>query len=544
MSTLKSIHNYFKPFWGFFTMKTNQKNSSCEYKSTKTRLMNCFLHAVLSLMVVSSFNLFAASSDSTKHWVGTWACAPYKVYEAKNQPSQPLTGNTLRQIVRVSIGGDTLRVKFSNITFEQSITIQKVTIAKSPDATKSAVDVSTITGLTFNDKESVTIAAKSEVYSDPVAFDLDASMRVAVTIYYGKCETSNNMTFHWGSRGNSYFVSGDKTSAADLSGATARVSWFTISTIDVLAPKSACSVAAIGNSITDGAGIDAVNPGLQNRWTDRFSEALLANEATREVGVLNLGIGATKVTSAGNGAESGVDRFQHDVLEQSGLKWVIIFYGVNDLAAGVSADGILAGIKKMADMAHAKDPNIKVYGATITPFQGYKETSYTSKESVKNDFNSKLPKQTFLDGVIDFAKAIADPSDPSKMLQKYRDGGWNDGLHPGPAGHEAMGKSIDLKMFIPPQVHAIENTVPSQVSHMQLIVRNGIVEFELPQSSFVSLKVYSLLGKEIAELAGRKFISGKHTVEFKTRKLPSGTYIYSVKTNEFSVYRTMAFSAN
>ncbi|MBN1604458.1 MAG: T9SS type A sorting domain-containing protein [Chitinispirillaceae bacterium] len=539
---MRSIQNYRESFLGIFMMKTINISSSCECVSAKNRLFNRSLHVALSLLVVSTFNLFAAS-DSTKHWVGTWACAPYKVYKNENQPPMTLTGNTLRQIVRVSIGGDTLRIKFSNITYEKSITIQKVTIAKSPDATKSAIDVSTITGLTFNGKDDVTIAAKSEVYSDPVAFDLDTSMRVAVTIYYGECETSTNMTFHWGSRGNSYFASGDKTSAAVLSGAAERVGWFTISAIDVLAPKSACSVAAIGNSITDGAGIDAVNPGLQNRWTDRFSEALLANETTREVGVLNLGIGATKVTSAGNGAESGVDRFQHDVLEQSGLKWVIIFYGVNDLGAGVSADGILAGIKKMADMAHAKDPEIKVYGATITPFQGYKETSYTSKESVKNDFNSKLPKQTFLDGVIDFAKAIADPSDPSKMLQKYRDGGWNDGLHPGPAGHQAMGKSIDLKLFTPPLVGAFENTVPFQVSQTQLVVRNGIVEFKLPQSSFVSLKVYSLLGKEVAELAGKNFSSGKHTVELKNSSLTNGTYIYSLKTDRFSTAKKIIFPA-
>lgn len=499
---------------------------------------------ILSMVIVGSISIFAASSDSTKHWVGTWACAPYKVYETKNQPPITLTGNTLRQIVRVSIGGDTLRVKFSNITFEQPITIQKVTIAKSPDATKGAVEVSTITGLTFNGKENVTIAAKSEVYSDPVAFDLETSMRVAVTIYYGKCESSNNMTFHWGSRGKSYFASGDKTSEADLSGANPREGWFTVSTIDVLAPKSAFCVAAIGNSITDGAGIDSKYPGLQNRWTDRFSEALLANEATRYVGVLNLGIGATKVTSAGNGAESGVDRFQHDVLEQSGLKGVIIFYGVNDLGAGVSADNILAGIKKMADMAHAKDPDIKVYGATITPFQGYTDKNYTSRESVRTEFNSKLPKQTFLDGVIDFAKAIADPSDPSKMLQKYRDDGWNDGLHPGPAGHEAMGKCIDLKLFTPPQVHVTEKTVLSHTSQTQMIVRNGIVEFDLTHDAFVSLKVYSLLGKEIAELAGKNFTSGKHTVELKSSIFTKGSYIYSLKTDMHSVSNKMIFPAN
>ncbi|MBN1760944.1 MAG: hypothetical protein JW863_21635 [Chitinispirillaceae bacterium] len=501
----------------------------------------------MTLFLVAVLWISAAAQDSTKHWVGTWAAAPYKVDKSDNYPSKTLTNNTLRQIVRVSIGGDTLRLKFSNITCSNSITLQKVNIAVSPDGTKSTVDASTITDLSFNGNANVTINAKSEVYSDPVAFDLDTSMRVAITIYYGQCQSSTDMTFHYGSRANSYILDGDKTSSADFSGSTTKMCWYTICGIDVLTPKTTASVAAIGNSITDGAGIDAVTPGLQNRWTDRFSEALLANETTKEVGVLNLGIGATQVTGAANGAESGVARFKHDVLEQSGVKWVIIFYGVNDLAAGVSANGILDGMKKMADQAHAKDPDIKVYGATITPFQGYSDANYTSKESVKNDFNQKLPSQTFLDGVIDFAKAIADPNDPSRMLQKYRDGGWNDGLHPGPAGHEAMGKCIDLKMFNPPPVR-IKTDKRSDViaNEFQITSVNGhpSVAFELPGESFVSLKVHSILGREIAELAGKSFAAGKHTMAVENNVCAKGTYVYSLRAGNRSVSRKIVFSGN
>jgi lysophospholipase L1-like esterase len=486
---------------------------------------------IVLVIAVGSWNLFAA--DSTKHWVGTWACAPYKVFESKNQPSQPLSGNTLRQIVRVSIGGDTLRVKFSNITFGKEISIKSVTIARSPDGTKCPVDASTIKQLKFKGDSTVTIAAKSEVYSDPIAFNLTPSMRLAITIYYGNCESSNDMTFHYGCRGNSYWAEGNKTTLADLGNTTIPM-WYTICGVDVLAPNSVYSVAVIGNSITDGA---TLTGGLQNRWTDIFSEALLANPATAQVGVLNQGIGGTCVLSESNGAGTGTARFKHDILEQAGLHWVIIFYGINDITGGRSAADIFKGIKQMASEAHAKDPSIKVYGGTITPFKG--NTNYSdAREAVRKEINDSILTSKSLDGYIDFSKAVQDPSDAAKMKTNFV-GSWNDGLHPGPSGHEAMGKCIDLKMFIPPAVHVIKNAVPSQVSNTQLVVRNGIVEFKLSQSSFVSLKVYSVSGREIAELAGRDFSSGRHTVELQNWNLTNGTYIYSLKTDKFSTSKKL-----
>jgi lysophospholipase L1-like esterase len=484
--------------------------------------------------------VIASSQDSTKHWVGTWAAAPYKA--ESNLPPMGLSNNTLRQIVRVSISGDTLRLKFSNITCGSAVTMNKVNIAVSPDGTKPAVDASTITELKFNGNADVTINPKSEIYSDPVAFDLDTSMRVAITIYYGQCQSSADMTFHYGSRTNSYILSGDKTTSADFNGATTVERWFTISTIDVLAPKTAAAVAAIGNSITDGAGLSG---GLQNRWTDRFSEALLANEATREVGVLNLGIGATMVLSPGNGADAGVVRFKHDILEQSGLHWVIIFYGVNDINGGRSANDIFNGIKQMAKDAHAKDPDIKVYGGTITPFNGH---SYYSgaHEATRNQINEMIRTSTDLDGVIDFAEAIEDPNDPSRMKQEYKEGGWNDGLHPGPVGHEAMGKCIDLEMFTPPVKVIESNDIANNSAKAipAIHINNGTVSFELTEESHVSLKLYSINGKEIAELAGRTFLPGRHTLPLGNTTLSKGTYLFSLKTDKGVVSRKIIIPGN
>lgn len=499
--------------------------------------MNVLLSTAITLLIsAGTVSLSAQSTTASKHWVGTWSCAPYKVNESKNQPTNTLTGNTLRQIVRVSIGGDTLRVKFSNLTCPSAVSIKSVTIARSPDGTKCPVDASTITQLKFKGDSTVTINAKSEVYSDPVAFNLTPSMRLAITIYYGTCASSNDMTFHYGSRTNSYWTAGNKVKSADFNSPTAMERWYTISGVDVLAPASTYSVAVIGNSITDGA---TLTGGLQNRWTDVFSEALLANPATAQVGVLNQGIGGTCVLSESNGAGIGTVRFKHDILEQAGLRWVIVFYGINDITGGKSAADILKGIKQMASEAHAKDPNIKVYGGTITPFKG--NTNYSdAREAVRKTINDSIRTSKSFDGFIDFSKAVQDPSDAAKMKAEYV-GSWNDGLHPGPSGQEAMGKCIDLKMFVPPAVHTIKSTVSSRTHNTLLLVRNGVVEFKLPHAAFVSLKAYSLLGKEIAELAGRNFSAGEQTLELRDRNLTNGPYIYSIKADGFTATSEVVF---
>ena len=290
-------------------------------------------------------------------WVGTWSTAPYAA--GNNTPPSPyLANNTLRQIVRVSIGGDTLRVKLSNKTNPTAVTINSVNIAVSQGT--SVIDTSTIKELKFNGSKSVTMNAYSEVTSDSVEFELIPGMNLAITIHYGQCETSSNMTFHYGSRTDSYILEGDQSKSNNFAGATTVERWYNISSIDVMSDPKSASVAVIGNSITDGYG---VHNGPGNKWTDYFSEKLLDDTATSHVGVLNLGIGATTVIG------SGISRFQQDVLDQAGVRWIIVFYGVNDIGANQSAENIINAYKYMISQARAK--NIRIYGATITPFKGH-----------------------------------------------------------------------------------------------------------------------------------------------------------------------------
>jgi lysophospholipase L1-like esterase len=409
-----------------------------------------------------------------------------------------------------------------------------VNIAVSPDGTKSPVTASTITELKFKGNPSVTIDAKSEVYSDPVAFDLKPNMRLAITTYYGQCETSSTMTHHYGSRTDSYILIGNKATDANFSGATVVERWYTIAAIDVLAPKSSASIGVIGNSITDGYGLHG---GLQNRWTDVFSEKLLKSPGTSQVGVLNLGIGATLVTGASNGAKSGVDRFDHDVLQQAGVKWVVIYYGINDINANVSSTTITNGFKSMITAAHAK--NMKVFGATITPVN---ENSYYSAahEKVRSDVNAWIRTDPSLDGFFDFDKIIRNPSDTTRLQQQYS----NDWLHPNASGLKALGESIDTKYFESPVTITSNITLrtpaPSAMFTSQF---NGTVtiNFNLPKPSFVSLKVYSIAGREIAEIAGRHFEQGSHSLKYKPVNGAKGILVFALKCGSYSESKTFVF---
>ncbi len=390
-----------------------------------TDYKKCALMVATMVLLAFSGNIYS----QTDIWVGTWSAANYAA-GANNTPPQPyLANNTLRQIVRVSIGGDSLRVKFTNKTCATPVTMNSVNIAVSKGG--SSVDASTITPLTFSGKSSVTMDAFTAVTSDPVAFALKPSMRVAITIHYGQAESKADITSHVGSRTDSYILAGDFSISADFGGPVITAHWFHINTIDVLAPETAGCVAVLGNSITDGYGLSG---GLQNRWTDIFSQQLLNDPRTKNVGVLNLGIGGTNLTT------SGLSRYKEDLLSQSGLRWIIIFYGVNDIGGGKAASAIIDAYKKIINDAHAM--NVKVYGATITPFKGH--SYYTeAREAIRNEVNEWIRTPGNFDACIDFDKAIRDPEDTERFLEKYS----NDWLHPNVAGYELLGKSVNLDLF-------------------------------------------------------------------------------------------------
>ncbi len=383
-----------------------------------------------------------ADSSSAERWVGTWSAAPQLVEPGNNPPAPGLTGNTLRQIVRVSIGGEFLRLRLSNEFSSDTVMFHTVHIADSRGG--GAIDTSTDHVLYFDGKTEVTVKPGGAVTSDPFPFALRPRADVAITICFGR--TSPDVTGHPGSRTTSYLLRGNEVSRANFAGAGTTDHWYYISAIEVLAPSTAACVAILGNSITDGRGSTT---NVQNRWPDVFSESLLRDSSTRYVGVLNLGIGGNCVLSGGLGP-TGVSRFDRDILGQRGLRWVIVLEGVNDIgrvksgsAATATAGNLIAAYRQMIAKAHAK--GIRMYGATILPFNGHSYYNQYS-ESCRSAVNAWIRASGNFDACIDFDRVMRNPQDTTRLVSTYQ----NDGLHPDAAGYKTMGESVDRSLFAGP----------------------------------------------------------------------------------------------
>jgi lysophospholipase L1-like esterase len=405
-------------------------------------LRSLYLRATVILFCIC-LNAFYLSGqtgcETSKKWVGTWSTALQLVEPRNNPPSPGLTGNSLRQVVRVSTGGEVMRVKFSNEFSKSHVTMLSVQFAAS--AGGDAIEQSTNIKLTFNGAPEITMEPGTAITSDPIAFNLQPGMDVAITIYFG--DTSADITGHPGSRTTSYILPGNNDSVTDFTGSVTTEHWYAISGIDVLAPSESSCVAILGNSITDGRGSTT---NLQNRWPDLLSERLRANPGTAHAGVLNLGIGGNCVLRDCLGP-AGISRYEKDILSQAGVKWIIIFEGVNDIGGVKSADaaasvagGLIDAYNLMIDSAHSR--GLKIYGATITPFKGNGYYNQYS-EACRNEVNGWIRNSGRFDAVIDFDQVLRNPEDTASLVSSFQ----NDGLHPDISGFRKMADCIDLKLF-------------------------------------------------------------------------------------------------
>ena len=382
--------------------------------------------------------LTAGMALAKGHWVGTWGTAPQLVERHNNPPSPGLANNSLRQIVQVSIGGKKVRLKLTNEFSQETTEIKAVELAIAKTAgSSSEIDEKSTVSLTFDGKASVEIPAGGKVVSDPVNFKIGPRQNVAITIHYGASSTS--VSGHPGSRTTSYLKAGNTT---DFTDAVKTDHWYNILALEVDAPKKAGAVAILGNSITDGRGSTT---NQQNRWADVLSRRLLGNKATRQVGVLNMGIGGNCVLGGGLGP-AAVNRYQRDLFGQEGVKWIILFEAVNDLGYArngeQTAQRIIDVYKQIVREAHQK--GIRVFGATITPFKG---NNYYSDhhEKGRQRLNEWIRTTKMLDGVIDFDQAVSNPQDREAMQRQFLFE--NDWLHLNAQGYETMGNCIDLNLF-------------------------------------------------------------------------------------------------
>jgi lysophospholipase L1-like esterase len=388
--------------------------------------------------------LAASSVAGQEHWVATWAASPQLTEEA-NLPPPPGFGDvTLRQVVHVSIGGDRLRVRFSNAFGRTPLTLRSARIARSGGG--GAIQPATDRALTFSGRTSVTIPEGALVVSDPLAFELPPLTNVAITVSMKGAPAE--VTGHPGSRTTSYLQAGEAASAPDLSAAVRVDHWYFVNGIDVAADAGARAVAVLGDSITDGRGSTTNG---NDRWPDNLARRLQANAGTARVAVVNHGIGGNRLLRDGLGPNA-LARLDRDVLALPGVRWLIVLEGINDIGTRVAArakgepwataEDIIAAYEQVIDRARAR--GIRVYGATILPFEGASSYFTPDGEADRQKVNRWIRTSGRFDGVIDFDAATRDPQAPLRLAPAV-DGG--DHLHPSAAGYRVMADAIDLGLF-------------------------------------------------------------------------------------------------
>lgn len=369
-----------------------------------------------------------------QNWVGTWATAPQTVVKSFMPYNNCMTNRSVRQVVKVSIGGDVIRLKLSNIYSMQPVEIRSIYIAHAKDS--SDIDAKTAQYFKFGNSYKTVIPAGKQIVSDALKFNLRNLERVAITINY--TSAPEIPTVHMGSRTTSYIMKGVTNAHTNFAKAFRENHWYNISGIDVYTMSNNMSaIAIIGNSITDGK---CSTDNAQNRWPDVMSEMLQLKHKITNQGVLNLGIGNNRVTVPGGFGALAKERFDRDILMQSGVKKVVIFEGVNDIGAARSGSSetvarqIIESIQGM--MKKAKARKMKVYLGTIPPFKGagYYTHFHEAARLYVNDWIRSQAKN--VDGILDFAKLLQDPNDDRRMKREYASNDW---LHPNPTGYKAMG---------------------------------------------------------------------------------------------------------
>lgn len=375
-------------------------------------------------------------------WVGTWAASP--------APAEGATGfnnHTIRMMPRVSLGGDRVRVRISNAYGSRDLAIGAVHVAlrdKGP-----AIVPGTDRVLSFGGSGKAIVAPGSFAISDPVDLNVPALADLAVSMHLpGAVDPAFQITGRYARQTNYISPPGDFTGAAAMPVGNLTDQWFFVSGVDVEASADTGAVVCLGDSLTDGniSTIDAYC-----RWPDQLARRLASRHGGRKLAVLNQGLGGNRILHDLRG-DSGLKRFDRDVLAQPGVSHVIVMLGTNDLRnrwakpeEEVTGEWMIAGLQQMALRAH--DRGIKIIGATLTPFgnETFMANAWNpTRERHRVTVNKWIRESGAFDGVADFDAALRDPEIPTQM-RAVDDCG--DGLHPSDSGYCKMGDAIDLSLL-------------------------------------------------------------------------------------------------
>ncbi len=393
---------------------------------------------LFSLLVTIPFTAAAQSQD---HWVGTWAAAPLAM---KNDAAQfGASDLTYREIVHVSLGGDRIRIVLSNEFGDDPLTIGAAAVALSTG--KSDVSGATIHSITFGGEPSIVIPPGAMVLSDPVRFKLPSLTDLAVSIFI-PAQRIQSATIHALANQTNYAVHGNATRFPHLNSSEEIYSWPFLKGVEVDSGPKAGAVVAFGDSITDGA---HSKRDANLRWPDVLAKRLDTNPKTAQLSVLNEGISGNRILHDRAG-QSALARLDRDVLSEPNVRYLILLEGINDIQRTTAAEGandpvtvaqLIQAYTQIIERAHTH--GIKVIGATLTPYGGAHYETPAGEEMV-GALNHWIRASGKFDAVIDFDKVLQDPANPSAMAPAT---GSDDHLHPGDAGYQLMGNSIDLGLF-------------------------------------------------------------------------------------------------
>ena len=438
-------------------------------------------------IAASAALLFAALSVSAQqsaatHWIGIWSTAdtwrapavgvppgapplvpsptpaavsapvatPVATQPAAGRGAPPapvqFNGQTLRQVVHTTFGGDRMRVVLSNAFGTAPITVGAAGIALRDK--ESAIVGGSAKPLLFAGQATTTIPAGATMISDAVSVSAPPMSDLAIDVFLPSDTASwpSPLTIHNGANETNYVsAAGNHVGEAAFTNSTTVPSWFLLARVEATAPANAAAIVTLGDSITDGT---RSTSGTNSRWPDVLARRLQANPATRHLSVLNAGIAGNRVLGEAN-ATAGINvlaRFDRDVLAQTGVRYVVVLEGINDIGLArqsptPSAAELIAGHQQMIERAHIR--GLTIIGATLTPFEG--AAYYTPEGEVKRQaVNAWIRTSKAYDGVIDFDAVIRDPAQQTKFLPAFNSG---DNLHPNDAGYRAMGDGIDLALF-------------------------------------------------------------------------------------------------
>ena len=371
----------------------------------------------------------------TFNYCSTWG-ASQRLIPKELLSSKYLVNNSLRQIFKISLGGNKFRIKLSNYYGNENLEIKGLSIAKYISGSENKIDIKTNKKITFNNNnEEIIIKKGEEIYTDIFDINLEPSSEIAISIYFGN-SIPENITGHKFSLTNSYIEKGNKIYEEKFSNEYILTNWCFISNIEVVSEKENKCVVCFGDSITDGR-FSSLNK--QERWPDFLFDKIIKTKNEKiYLGINNQSLSGSFLT------KEGIQRFGKDVLNQNGIKYIIILYGINDITKlNKEENEIIENYQKLINKAH--ELNIKIYGGTLLPFKGYR--LYSDK---KNEIRKKINEwirncKNGFDDFIDFDLIIRDEKDSEKIKDIYNSG---DGVHPNSNGYKKMVEAFnDLTIF-------------------------------------------------------------------------------------------------